>query len=444
MRCTIRNEVRELDGIDTHAVARIAEEPLDWRFKSVPDRLFGTTIDDAVRGGLGLVRDGFLGPVLTIDAPALEHNLATMAHWAADRGVSLAPHGKTTMAPQLFARQLAHGAWGITCANAGQLRVYRAFGVRRVLLANELVDPPALRWLAGQLDADPDFEFLCWVDSVAGVGQMADVLRAVGAHRPVDVLVELGGDDGRAGARSLPEAVEVAEAVHAAGELRLAGVGGYEAALAHGAPATAMSTVDSYLAGIRELTIDLADRGLLADVPEVIVTVGGSAYFDQVAAALTAAWPDGLTVRPVLRSGAYVTHDDGYYREHSPLGAQPRIEGTQALRPALRIWAQVSSKPAGDLALLTMGKRDASFDEGMPEPQLIRTAAGTAELTGCRVRKLNDQHAFLELGPDAAVAVGDWIGLGLSHPCTVFDKWSLIPLVDADGETVLDLIRTYF
>ncbi|TDP97063.1 alanine racemase [Labedaea rhizosphaerae] len=435
--------MRALNGIDAAAVARIADERLDWRFKAVPDRLFGTTIGDAVHGGLGLVRDGFLGPVLTIDDEALEHNLSTMAHWAAGLGVSLAPHGKTTMAPQLFARQLAHGAWGLTCANAGQLRVYRAFGVQRILLANQLVDPPALHWLAGQL-ADPGFEFLCWVDSVAGVGQMADVLRAAGARRPVDVLVELGGDGGRTGTRSLDEAVAVAEAVHATPELRLVGVGGYEGALAHDASTADLSIVDAYLVGIRELTIDLADRELLADAPEVIVTVGGSAYFDQVAAALTALWPDGLTVRPVLRSGAYLTHDDGFYRDVSPLGAHPRITGTPPLKLAFTIWAQVTSRPEPGLALLTMGKRDASFDEGMPVPRRIRTATGTAELTGCRVTKLNDQHAFLELAPGAAVAVGDWIGLGLSHPCTVFDKWSLIPLVAADGETVVDLIRTYF
>jgi D-serine deaminase-like pyridoxal phosphate-dependent protein len=322
--------------------------------------------------------------------------------------------------------------------------LYRAFGVGRVLLANQFVDPPALRWLAGELDADPGFEFVCWVDSVDAVRQMSGVLQAVGARRPVDVLVELGGDGGRTGARSLPGAVEVAEAARAAPGLRLAGVGGYEGALAHDASPAARSTVDAYLAGIRELAVDLADRGLFDEVTEVIVTVGGSAYFDQVAAALTAPWPDGTTVRPVLRSGAYITHDDGFYRDVSPLGATARIDGTPPLRPALRIWAQVSSKPSKDLALLTMGKRDASFDEGLPEPQRIRAATGTAELTGCEVFQLNDQHAFLRIGPEAAVAVGDWIGLGLSHPCTVFDKWSLLPLVAEDGETVLDLIRTYF
>ena len=100
-----------------------------------------------------------------------------MADLCARHGFAHAPHGKTTMAPQLYARQFEHGAWGQTAANASQLRVYRAFGVSRVILANELVDPAALRWLAGELDRDPDFEFCCWADSVRGVALMTEALR---------------------------------------------------------------------------------------------------------------------------------------------------------------------------------------------------------------------------------------------------------------------------
>jgi D-serine deaminase-like pyridoxal phosphate-dependent protein len=158
---------------------------------------------------------------------------------------------------------------------------------------------------------------------------------------------------------------------------------------------------------------------------------------------LGAPWPDGLPVLPVLRSGAYLTHDDGHYREISPLGAHPRIDGTPPFRSALRAWAQVTSRPTADLALLTMGKRDVPYDIGLPEPQLIRTSSGTAPLTGCQVSDINDQHTFLTTA-GGEVEVGDWVGFGLSHPCTTFDKWQLIPVVDADGETVIDLIRTYF
>lgn len=423
-------------GIDLDRVSAIRTERIDWRFKGMPDGLFGATVGDA--RGLTLFGGGFVGPLLVLSEDALEHNLATMAGWCAERGVALAPHGKTTMAPQLFARQLQHGAWGITAANASQARVYRAFGVGRIVLANQLVDAAALRWLSGELDSDPGFEFSCWVDSVASVELMGHALTA---SRPVDVLVELGGDGGRTGARGLDAAVAVAEAAAASPRLRLAGVAGYEGALAHDASEASRAKVDAYLDGIRELTVVLAERGLF-EVPQVVVTVGGSAYFDQVAAALTAPWPASVDVLPVLRSGAYVTHDDGFYRGISPLGEAPRIAGTPSFRPAMSAWAQVTSRPSDDLALLTAGKRDLPFDEGLPVPRLLRRDGVTSELSGCAITAVNDQHAFLE--PAAGVRVGDWVGLGLSHPCTAFDKWPLIPVVGADGETVVDLIRTYF
>ncbi|MDQ3790839.1 MAG: amino acid deaminase, partial [Actinomycetota bacterium] len=143
------------------------------------------------------------------------------------------------------------------------------------------------------------------------------------------------------------------------------------------------------------------------------------------------------------RSGAYITHDEGYYARNSPLGATPRLDGTR-LRPAVRAWAQVTSRPEPRLAFVNAGKRDVPYDIDLPLPELRRAGGVTTELTGCVVTKVNDQHGFVQLGTDAALEVGDWVGLGLSHPCTTFDKVPLVPMVGADGETVVDLIRTFF
>ncbi|WP_394362701.1 amino acid deaminase [Amycolatopsis sp. SB7-3] len=428
--------------IDSAAVAAVREERVDWRFRSVAPSLSGLTIGEAAARGAKLFEDGFLGPFVVLDEEAVEHNLRTMAAWCAERGVALAPHGKTTMAPQLFERQLQHGSWGITCANAGHLRIYRAFGVSRILLANQLLDPSGLKWLAAELDADDDFEFVCWVDSVRGVELMTEALR--GARRKVDVLVELGAEGGRTGVRDTETALAVAEAAHASPALRLRGSGGYEGALSHHTDEKSLQLISSYVDGLRELVFAFHAKGLLDDAGQIIVTGGGSAYFDRVADELTKDW-GGLDVLPILRSGAYVTHDDGFYRVISPLGEQPRIDGVASFRSALRAWAQVTSKPTDELALLTIGKRDASFDEGMPEPRLIRKGDGPpSALEGHSIQKMNDQHAFLTLPASSPVEVGDWIALGLSHPCTVFDKWPLIPVVGPDGETVLDFVRTHF
>ncbi|MFJ8624698.1 amino acid deaminase [Kitasatospora sp. NPDC093550] len=421
-------------GIARGAVAALADEPLDWRFKAAPPESWGRTVRQWLADGPTLSSLGT--PLLTLDGAAVEHNVRTMADWCAKAGVALAPHGKTTMAPALWQAQLDAGSHGITLANLPQVRVARAFGVQRILLANTLLDPAGLAWLAGELAADPSFAFLSWVDSAESVRLMDEALRAAGAARPVEVLVELGGPRGRTGARGVDAAVEVAAAVLRAPTLRLAGVGGYEGALAHDATAGGLATVREYLRALARLHGRLASA--YPDDAPPVVTAGGSAYFDLVVEELTDL-PDALVV---LRSGAYIAHDDGFYRGISPLA---RAGGEAPFRGALHGWARVISRPEPQLALLDAGKRDLPFDEGLPEPQRVR---GGAELTGtaARITALNDQHAFLRDAGDLA-PIGAVLRLGVSHPCTAFDKWTAIPVLDsadAAEPKVTGLVRTFF
>jgi D-serine deaminase-like pyridoxal phosphate-dependent protein len=423
--------------INSDAIAALRAEKIDWRFKGMPAWAYGTTVGELAKSGSDLFDGGFVGPLVVLDEPALTHNIRVMADWCASAGLALAPHGKTTMAPQLFQRQFEAGAWGLTTANISQLRVYRAFGVSRILMANQLVDPYALRWLANELATDPTFEFTCWVDSVEGVARMTEVLQ-----HPIDVILELGGPDGRTGVRSLEHAVEIAEAVRRSPVLRLVGAGGYEGALAHGTEDEELAKIDTYMSRLRELITRLAADGHFDGVDQVIATAGGSAYFDQVAEGLTQPWPDGLPVLGVLRSGSYLIHDDGLYRRMSPFSRKHRLPGGEPFQPAMHAWSQVTSHPEPELALLTMGRRDVSYDQELPEPQQVRRLDGSIEdLRGASVSALNDQHAFLRLGAQQ-VEVGEWVRSGLSHPCTVFDKWQLLPVVD--GTRVVDLVRTFF
>ncbi len=409
-------------AINATAVAALADQPLDWRFKGLPASWWDRTPAQICAQAPNLFDDGATGPVCVLRANALTHNLTTMADWCRDRGVELAPHGKTHMAPQLFARQLDAGACGITAATLSQVRTYRAFRVRDVLLANELVDEAGLRWLAAELDADPDFRLVCWVDSVRGVQLMTQVLSSAGAGRPVDVCVEVGMAGGRTGCRGQDAVDEVARAAAESPRLRLVGVAGYEAALGHDIAPDAFARVTSYLSEVRASVVRLA---ALFETDRVIATAGGSTYFDAVADVLTG-WPAGMSVRTILRCGCYLTHDDGLYRRTSPL--------RRGLLPALSIWAQVVSRPEPELAVLTMGRRDVSFDQDLPVPYA---------LSGSRVTKLNDQHAYLRLGDGERAEVGDWLEFGISHPCTAFDKWQMIPALDHEGR-VVDLIRTFF
>ncbi|WP_431952063.1 alanine racemase [Actinacidiphila sp. bgisy167] len=422
----------QLEGID-----RLRQERVDHRFKGLPPDADGLTVGELAAQRRTLFDGGFTTPLLTLSEPALEHNLAQLADWAGRNGCAFAPHGKTSMAPQLFARQLEHGAWGITAATPHQVRVCRAFGVRRVFLANELVDAAALRWVARELAADPEFRFVCYADSVRGVELMDAALAGgadAGVDTVVDVVVELGARAGRAGVRGAAEAARVADAVASARRLRLVGVAGYEAV----AP-----DPRGWLAELVALARDFDAAGRFAGAGEIVVSAGGSEWFDAVADAFGTLGDLSLPVLRLLRSGAYVTHDDVHYRERTPF--RERIPAQGSLEPALRLWARVLSRPEPGLALLDAGKRDTSYDLGLPVPQVLRRADGTADpATGLTVTRLADQHAFVDVSPGAAdLAVGDWVGLGVSHPCTVFERWQLIPVV-GEGGVVTDFVRTFF
>ena len=431
--------------MDTAALQQLGSTVVDWRFKGLPPRFEGSTVAELTAAGANLFTDGFTTPVLTLDADALQHNLELMAQWTAEHRLAIAPHGKTPLAPQLFQRQLALGAWGITAAMPGHVRMYRAFGVQRIFLANQLVDAPALAWLAAELDDDPDFRFVCYVDSARGVELMEAALTSAGAHRRVDVVVELGADGARTGVRGVEQAVELAAAVAGSSRLRLVGVAGYEGTISY-SDATRREVAD-WLAALVELAHRVDAAGHFADTEEIVVSAGGSEHFDLVAAALTdESLRLGRPVLRLLRSGAYVTHDHLHYARITPLRSPSE---QQRFQPALRLWAQVVSRPEPGLALLNAGKRDVPYDLGLPVPTLVRAAGdGTApqavrEAAGLAVTKLADQHAFVSVEAGAELEVGDWVALGLSHPCTAFEKWQLIPEVRADG-TVTDYIRTFF
>ncbi|MEE1791578.1 amino acid deaminase [Streptomyces sp. BE308] len=422
-----------------HTVSDLAGERVDHRFKSLPPDAEGLTVGALAAERRDLFTGGFTTPVLALSAESVEHNLALLETYAERHGLLFAPHGKTSMSPQLFADQLERGAWGITAAVPHQARVYRAYGIQRIFLANEVVDAVALRWLAGELAADPEFRFVCYVDSVRGVELMDEALSAAGAVRPVDVVVELGAGEGaRTGARTGADCAAVADAVAAAGTLRLVGIAGYEGEVPEASP----ERVREWLRRLVALAGDFDRAGRFAGCDEIMISAGGSAWFDAVADVFAEIPELSAPVLKLLRSGAYVSHDDGHYKRLTPFN---RVPGEGALQPAFRIWAQVVSRPTGEQAFLNAGKRDAAYDLDLPEAQVVRSGrdGSVRPATGITVTGLSDQHTWVRTEPGSQLEVGDWVGMGLSHPCTSFDKWQLIPLVTADG-TVTDYIRTFF
>ncbi len=416
-------------GIDLAAVAALDEITVDWRYKGWPGD--GATAAQIAGQGWHALEQ-LPAPMLLLHEAALEHNLTTMATWCRERGALLAPHGKTTMAPWIFARQIEHGAWAITAATVAQARVYRAFGIDRIVLANQPATVHDANWIAGELAGD-GVEIICLVDDADVAARLGAAAGRVG--RVLDVMIELGHRSGRGGVRAQADVEPLARAIDAHPALRLVGVEGYEGLL--GLDRSGGDAVDGFLELLAGAFEQLAAAGAFGhDTP--LLSAGGSGWFDRVAEMLGEPARAGGG-RLLLRSGCYATHDHGFVDR---LGAAGRA-GMPRPRPALEAWAPVVYASEDGRAILGAGRRDLPYDVDLPLPLEVWRDGRFEPATRLRTVGLNDQHAHLDVSSGPPLRPGDLVSLGISHPCSAFDRWPLIALVDED-RTVTGAVRTFF
>lgn len=420
---------------------------LDAACKGFPLAAVPVALEDIASRGWQLLADDLAYPLAVLQRSALQHNLVWMQAYAQRRGVYLAPHGKTTMSPELFRMQLDAGAWGISFATVFQLGVGVCAGVRRAIITNQVLAPADLAGLRMLLQAHADLQVWFLVDSLAQLRLIEQWTATQPAFPPFDVLLEIGLAGKRTGCRTQAEAIGLAQALHSSSAVRLCGVECYEGN-------AAVCDNDHDVAAVSDLVrrvlalARLCDAQQLFEADRILLSAGGSAVFDLVLPLLQAS---GLSrpVDGVLRSGCYVTHDQGHYRRYLKLLEQREGLG-ESLRPALTVWTLVQSVPEPGLAFLSCGRRDISFDIELPLPQRLaragvrRMADTQATPSDWRITALNDQHAYLQFDPDGLVpAVGDRVVLGLSHPCTTFDKWRWMVIAEDDG-SVSGAIHTCF
>jgi len=427
----------------------IREQPLSPLDKGMPAGMAPTPLDQAGAQGWNILREDLPLPLALLKQSALKHNSAWMQRFLQDSDTRISPHGKTTMSPQLFDLQLADGAWAITVSSPHHIQVARAFGYRRLVLANQLLGPKSIEFVLRELQRDPDFDFYCLVDSVEIVAILARVASRLSIGRPLKVLLEGGYPGGRTGCRDLGQAVAVARAVKAAEPgLALAGIEGFEGLIHEATPDQSVRKVNAFL----DYLVDIAQacqRESLYGTDTVIVSAGGSIYYDLVCGKLQAL-DLGRPLLKLVRSGCYLTHDSSLYRVTDAALRQrnPELDARgPGLRPAIEVWAYVQSRPEPGTLIVAMGKRDVT-----PEPLPVALhwyrpdgsmAAPAAIPAKHVVTRLNDQHAILSVPGDTPLAVGDMMAFGIGHPCLTFDKWRVMTVVN-DRYDVVSAIRTYF
>ena len=387
--------------------------------------------------GQHLLDDGYSYPVATLRLDAIEHNLRWMQAWAKRKGAYLAPHGKTTLSPELWRMQLQAGAWGLTVAHVRQAFLAVDNGAQRCIIANQVFSSVDLSDLHALLDQQPHVKVWFLVDSLQQLRLIEAWHAAHASERCFDVLLELGTAGFRTGCRTSEEAFHLARAIHASPAVRLAGIEVYEGGLAKFDLDNEAASVSELLSRSLQVIHGIDAEDLWQD-EQVLVTAGGSAIFDLVMPLLS-----GLSLKRscvgVLRSGCYITHDHGHYADFLRLVEQ-REHLPDSLKPALEVWALVQSVPEPGLAILSAGRRDVSYDQRMPTTTQWASHGGRVSRPApmhWKIQTLSDQHAHMRFDPSLETpCVGDRIALGISHPCTTFDKWQRMVVIDQDMQVV--------
>ncbi len=423
------------------------QNPIDWTLKSSPATPHGAlTLADVASQGWNLLREDLMFPCAVLKQSALEHNSRWMRQFLDATGALIAPHGKTSMAPQLFDMQLRDGAWAMTAATAAHVRIYRHFGVSRILMANQLVGRQNIAFVLAELRRDPAFDFYCLVDSAESVAILDDAISAAPIGRRLQVLVEVGMVGGRTGARSAEAALAVARRAAASPHISLRGVECFEGIIQGGEQLAADDAVKALTRTMAQVARAGVGENLFAPGP-VILTAGGSAFFDIVAKDLGSV-DIGRATQVVIRSGCYLTHDSGFYRDlvADLLRRDPAAKALGDLQSALELWTTVQSRPEPDRVVVSLGKRDAPYDVRLPTPLFwFRTGMAAPQALSDKyvVVRLDDQHGYMSMPPDGHLRVGDLIGLGVSHPCGAFDRWPVLFILD-DDYNVTSAVKTYF
>lgn len=414
--------------------------------KGFPAGAAPLTRDQVAAQDWQLLRGDLALPLAVLKHTALQHNLHWMRDFCAQRGLFLAPHGKTSLSPELWQLQLDAGAWGISFATVFQATIGARHGVPVLLIANQVIQRAELDALAGLHEEHPGLRSLFLIDSVGQVDAIEAWAADRGFRGRFEVLLELGMVGQRTGTRTADEARQTAARIAASPVLSLAGIECYEGTTAHCDHVKDRATVQGLMDRVDALAREAMDRGWFAQ-DEIVLTAGGSAIFDLVAERLK---PDlGRPVRGVLRSGCYLTHDHQRYTRYLCCVAE-RLHLRETLKPALEVLACVQSQPEPGLALLSMGKRDVSHDLDLPRPVWRSDGQGGSPAgvpAHWRIDALNDQHAYLRFDAGAPRVewprLGETVASGISHPCTTFDKWRWLPVVD-DHYRVVDAVSTWF
>jgi D-serine dehydratase len=422
---------------------------LDPSARGVPPSA-GRVLSSEISARVWHPADGAMNlPMLTVDLDAYASNKRAMLEICRQFRSIIAPHAKTPMSPVLARDLIESGAWGASVADLRQASALLRYGIRRIVIANEIGGHAAATRLAGLLSSFRDADIYLYVDSTELMDALAAVWAAEASLPRLQLLIEIGC--GRGGVQTQRKCDELIEKWCRLNEPRivLAGVAAYEGTV-NTPDATALAiALDDLFQRMGDALKSV--RAAVGEAPQLMLSAGGSSLFDHVIVrSIPIVEADGNSVLQ-LRSGSCFFSDHGPTRDRlaalarrNLLGDEASARVAQSFKPALRLWAEVLSAQNDVSFICGLGLRDAAHDQGLPVPLAVwRSGKRIAILTEeARVTKLNDQHAFVR-AHGLTVKVGDVLEFGVRHPCTTIDKHDLIFGLGAT-DRITTVFRTFF
>ena len=324
-------------------------------------------------------------PVLVVDLDALEHNIGVIARLYADKPIRLRPHGKNHKAPEILAMQVAAGGTvsGVCAAKVSEAEVFVDAGAGNVLVANQVVDPAKIRRLAALAERVPT---TVAVDSAAQVALLA---RGTASSRAaLGVVIEVDTMMGRAGVRSVEQAVALARRVVATPGLEFRGVMSHQVLRGAGDRANRFAEGGRYMERALEAKRAIEDAGIDMD----IVSTGESWTYD-----VAATYPEVTEIE----GGTYVFMEVpyAYMRE---------------FRFALRVMGRVVARPDARTAI-----GDVPID-AIGAPNGLPTLEGP---DGVTVTGIDHHGVVLSGDTDVPLGVGDPFFLLTHQQDVTVNRW---------------------
>lgn len=332
-------------------------------------------------------------PALLLDLDVARRNIAAMADRLQPFGTQLRPHIKAHKCVELAELQLAAGAIGVACATVWEAAAM-ALRVDDILVANQIVTAEKLAVLAALAT---ERRITVAVDDADNVAALADAAARAGAILEIVIEVDVGMR--RGGARTVEEALVLADAVARLPSLRLRGVQGYEGHCM-GEPDSAVRGRATRLANAR-LT-EAVDRLAAAGHQPAVVSAGGTGTF-----AITAADPKITEIQ----AGSYVVMDEFHDR---------LVPG--AFDFALSVLGTAVSRH-GSTVVLDAGRKSVSTDFGMPH---------LAAYPDARVRLFAEEHCLVDFAGAPPLAPGDTAEITIDYAPTTVNLHDVFHVVE-DG-----------